>query len=343
MQSVVVTGASGFIAKHVIVKLLNAGFAVRGTIRDAKKGAGIYQAIEGVCGPDIAKNLDLFECDLLASDGWGQVFSGVDALMHLATVVPAREPKDPSLVIRPAIEGTERVMRYASIAGVRRVVMTSSIAAIGYGQHKPGKLIKLGADDWTDVEGLKGTWSYPKAKTLSEKRAWSLAKESGMNLTVICPSMVLGPAVDADTSASLEIVKRLMNGQVPILPPGGMSVVDVRDVAQIHVEALGNESSHGKRIIASAQYMSFLEVADILRAAYPGGKFPSLTAPIWLMKMVGKFDRTIKQVAHDLETVRHYDGAPGAELMAREYRDGQEAMLAAAESLIDLGLAKSGN
>lgn len=341
MQSVVVTGASGFIAKHVIVKLLNAGFAVRGTIRDAKKGAGIYQAIEGVCAPDVAKNLDLFECDLLYGEGWSQVFSGADILMHLATVVPDREPKDPDSVIRPAIEGTERVMRYAAVAGVKRVVLTSSIAAIGYGQHKPGKLIKLGADNWTDVEGLKGTWAYPKAKTLSEKRAWSLAKESSMNLTVVCPSMVLGPAVDADTSASLEIVKRMMNGQVPILPPGGMSVVDVRDVAQIHVDALGNDKSDKKRIIASAQYISFLEVADILRSAYPDGKFPSLTAPVWLMKMAGKFDRTIKQVAHDLETVRHYDGAPGADLMAREYRDAQEATLAAAESLIDLGLVKS--
>ncbi len=341
MQTVIVTGASGFIAKHVIIKLLNAGYFVRGTIRNAKKGQGIYQAIEGVCSPEISKNFELFECDLLSEEGWGQALVGADVLMHLATVVPLREPKDRNTVIRPAVEGTERIMRFAVEAGVKRMVMTSSIAAIGYGHSDVGKVVRLSSKDWTDIAGLKESWAYPEAKTISEQRAWEISKQNNINLTTVCPSMVFGPAADADTSASLEIVKRLMNGQVPVLPPGGVSVVDVRDVAQVHVDALTNSESYGKRIIASAHYISFMEIVQILRAAYPEGKFPSLTAPVWLMKFLGKFDRTIRQVAHDLDTVRHYDGAPGANLMGRAYRDGQEATLAAAESLIELGLVKS--
>jgi dihydroflavonol-4-reductase len=230
------------------------------------------------------------------------------------------------------------VLNFAVLAGIRRVVMTSSVAAIGYGHKGMGVVANFNVDDWTDVEGLKGSWTYSEAKARAEKRAWEIAREKNIDLTCICPSMVFGPAVDTDTSASLEIVSRLLNGQVPALPPGGLSVVDVRDVAQIHVDALKNSKTIGKRIISSAEYISFKKIAEILRAEYPGVKLPNATAPLWLMKIVGWFSASVKQIAADLETVRYYDGQPGAELMGRDYRTGREATLCAAESLIELGM-----
>ena len=337
---IVVTGATGFIAKHVIAMLLNAGHQVRGTLRNVSKGEGVLETLNSMVGHDLVQNFSLFECDLLSDDGWGDAMDGADAVMHIATYVPAREPKNAQTVIRPALEGTERVMGFAASAGVKRIVMTSSIAAIGYGHKVTGKHVNHDGDDWTDLEGLGNSWAYAAAKTLSEKRAWELANEMGIDLTCVCPSMVFGPAIDTDTSASLKVILRLMNGQVPALPPGGMSVVDVRDVAQIHVDALSNQTSFGRRIISSAHYITFEQVSEILRVAYPHKNFPSYTAPVWLMKFLGKFERTIKQIAADLDSVRYYDGGPGEQLMARDYRDGQEAVLSAAKSLIKLGMVK---
>lgn len=337
---IVVTGATGFIGKHVIAMLLNAGHQVRGTLRNMSKAEGVLQTINSMVGDQLADNFSLCECDLLSDEGWADAMDGADAVMHIATYVPAREPKNPQTVIRPALEGTERVMGFAAHAGIKRVVMTSSIAAIGYGHKVVNKNVKHDADDWTNLEGLGTSWAYAAAKTLSEKRAWELAREFGIDLTCVCPSMVFGPAVDTDTSASLKVILRLMNGQVPALPPGGMSVVDVRDVAQIHVDALSNKTTFGRRIIASAQYVSFQGVSEILQVAYPHKKLPTLTAPVWLMKFLGKFERTIKQIAADLDTIRHYDGRPGEQLMGVDYRDGQEAVLSAASSLIKLGMVK---
>ncbi len=340
-RRIIVTGASGFIAKHVIAQLLDKEFSVRATLRDFSKAESVRRTIDLMCANGISGRFDLVSCDLLSDDGWLETMEGGDALMHLAAIVPSSEPKNPATVIRPSLEGAERVLGFALAAGIRRVVMTSSIAAIGYGHKSQSKSVNFTSEDWTVVEGLKGKWAYPKAKTLAEKRAWEIAGNKRLDLTCICPSMVLGPVPDRDISASLEIVKRLMNGKVPAIPPGGISFVDVRDVAQIHVAALDQDSTINQRIIASAGYVRFSEIAKIIKNSYPDAKLPTGIAPIWLLKFLGNFSRTISQVAADLDVVRNYDGSAGSQLLQGEYRGAAQAILSSAESLIELGLVRS--
>ncbi len=341
---IVVTGITGFIAKHVAAQLLDLGFVVRGTLRNPDKEQQVRQAISYMCSEQALVRLQLVTCDLLSDEGWQEAMADAEALMHLAAYVPAMEPKDPAAVIRPSLEGTERVFSFARAARIKRIIMTSSIAAIGYGHDikskSKSKSVNLTSNDWTNIAGLKGGWAYAEAKVLAEKKAWAIAKENHLDLTCICPGMVFGPAPDTDTSASLEVVKRLMNRQVPAIPPGGLSVVDVRDVAKIHVAALGEDGTIDQRIIASAHYITFTEIAQILRDAYPNIKFPNNIAPVWLLKFIALFSRTIKQLVADLDVVRNYDGTAGEKLLGGKYKDGQEATLSAAISLIQLGLIK---
>ncbi len=339
-DTVVVTGASGFIAKHIIVQLLEAGYGVRGTVRAPEKIAQIRQSVSEMVDGSAFRRFSLFTCDLLSDAGWAEVMLGASAVMHVATVVPAREPKDRLEVIRPAVEGTERVLRFAREAGIKRIVMTSSIAAIGYGVKNDKGTAHFSEDDWTSIEGLKGAWTYPEAKVISEKLAWDMAKRDGFELTTVCPGMVLGPALDTDTGASLEVVRQLLAGKVPAVPPGGMSAVDVRDVAQIHVAALGDPASAGRRVIAVADYVVFSEVARVLGANYPGLRVPTKVAPKWLLRVLARFDRTVRQIAADLDTKRLYDGTYGARLMGQPYRSPEEATLSAAESLFELGVVQ---
>lgn len=340
LKTVVVTGASGFIAKHIIAQLLELGFAVRGTLRSQAKIPQVRQSISEMVAKPAFQRFSLFTCDLLSDTGWAEAMLGADGVMHVATVVPMKEPKVRDDVIRPAIEGTQRVMGFAHSAGISRIIMTSSIAAIGYGVKNDKGTVRFTEADWTSVEGLKGTWAYPEAKVRSEVLAWETAKRNGVRLTTVCPSMVFGPAVDADTSASLEIVRRVLAGKVPAMPPGGIGVVDVRDVANIHVAAFLNPTSAGRRVIANAQYMEFIAIARLLGANYPEVKVPGRAAPKWLLRFLGRFDRTIRQISADLDTIRLYDGSYGAELMGRDYRTPEEATISAAESLYELGIVK---
>lgn len=335
---IVVTGASGFIAKHVMANLLNSGNRVRGTLRNEAKAESVEAAMEIMCGPDALSRLELVTCDLLSDSGWHKAMEGADAVLHLATYVPAKEPKDPQDVIRPALEGTERVFKFAHKANISRIIMTSSIAAIGYGHNDKRTTVGLSAKDWTSIKGLNGAWAYPEAKTLAELRAWELAQSLQLDLTCICPSMVFGPAIDADMSASLKVIKQLISGQTPALPPGGISIVDVRDVAQIHVDALKNDDTIDERIIASSTYQSFVDIAQVLRLAYPDIRIPSRVVPKWIMLLVARFSPMIKQIVADLKVVRHYDGRPATDLMGRDYRRADEAILSAAESMIELGV-----
>ena len=338
---IVVTGITGFIAKHVAAQLLDLGYGVRGTLRNPDKQQQVRKSIASMCSQKALERLEMVTCDLLGDEGWQEAMEGADALMHLAAYVPAKEPRDPMSVVRPSLEGTERVFGFAGAAGIKRIVMTSSIAAIGYGHDIKSASVNFTVDDWTNVEGLKGGMAYAKAKVLAERKAWEIARKDQFNLTCICPAMVFGPAPDKDISASMKIILRLMNRQIPFTPPGGLSVVDVRDVARIHVLSLGDDDTLDQRIIASAQYIKFTEIVGILRNEYKNIKFPGRVASFWLLKAIGLFSRTIRLVTADLQVVRNYDGSAGAKLLGGKYLDGKEATLSAAKSLVDLGMIKN--
>src|SRR6185312_1896231 len=339
---VVVTGASGFVGKWVAIYLLQAGYRVRGTVRTDAKAAQVKKTITEMLGPDLAARLETCKCDLLDDAGWSEAMAGAVAVMHVATQILAEEPKDSNIVVRPAIEGTARVLRFAQAAGVKRVVITSSIATVGYGHgHTTGKRTYT-EEHFTDLDNMKWTWAYCIGKTKAERAAWAYAKANGIGLTTIHPGMILGPAVDDDASISLGAVSGLLDGTTPALPNNGFTVSDVRDVAEMHVAAIETPAAAGERYLATGTYLPFARIAEILRQAYPNAKVTMRTVPDWLIRLLVRFNSPIRQIINDIGNEKHYDGSKGEALLGRPFRSPEEATLSAAESLIRLGMVKLG-
>ena len=338
---VLVTGASGFVGKWVVVELLKAGYRVRGTVRSEAKAAQVKATIAGLLGEEAGSRLETCRCDLLADAGWAEAMAGCTAVMHVATQILAEEPKDPNVVIAPAMEGTARVLRFAHAAGIKRVIITSSIATVGYGHgHTTGKRT-YSEKDFTNLDNMKWTWAYCIGKTRAERAAWEYAKANGIGLTTIHPGMIFGPAVDVDTSISLMAVGGLLDGSMPALPQNGFTVSDVRDVAEMHVRALEDPAAAGQRYLATGTYLPFPRIAEILRGAYPNAKVTLKTLPDWLIRILVLFPRSpIRQIINDIGNEKHYDGTKGEALLGHPFRSPEEATLSAADSLIKLGIVK---
>jgi dihydroflavonol-4-reductase len=340
--TILVTGASGFVGKWVVRDLLEAGYRVRGTVRSEAKAAQVRETIGAVLGPQVLDRLELFHCDLLTDDGWAEAMAGISAVMHVAAQIVAREPKDPDIVVRPALEGTRRVLRFALAAGVKRVILTSSIATVGYGHgHVTGKRV-YSEEHFTDLEAMRWTWAYCIGKTRAERAAWEMAGATGLQLTTLHPGAILGPALDADVSISLELVSGLLDGTTPALPKNGFVLTDVRDLAEMHVAALEAPAAIGQRYLVTGRYTPFPEVAEILRRAYPNARVTIRTVPDWLIRLLVNFNSPLRQIINDIGNEKRYDSSRGEALLGRSFRSPEEATLAAAESLIRLGLVKVG-
>lgn len=338
---ILVTGATGFVGKWVVIQLLQAGYPVRGTIRSMSRAAEVRAGVATQTGEEALSRLEFVEADLLDDKGWADAMRGVSAVMHVAAAIRGDEPKDQSLVIRPAVEGTERVLRFANMGGVKRVIMTSSVATIGYGHGTtPGGKRVFDETYFTRFENLKYTWAYCVGKTTAERNAWAYAKANGMELTTIHPGAIVGPAVDGDPSISIGLATGLLEGRTPAMPNNGFAVVDVRDVAALHVAALEKPESKGERYLATAEYMPFHGVADILRAEYPDWPITEKRAPDWIIKLIARFGGPARQIIDDIGNEKHYDTTKSVALLGRPYISGREAILASAESAIRLGLVK---
>ena len=339
MDRIVVTGASGFLAKHVIGELLRAGYRVRGTVRNRATLRHIQAAMD-VLAPGAEQRLEIVEADLLDDAGWAYAMDNADAVMHIASPVVAAEPKDPATVIRPAVEGTERVLRFAHAEHIRRIIVTASTATIAYGHPEEPGPKTYSEDDFTNLSAMHRASAYCIGKTRAEQAAWAFASGRGMQLTTIHPGAILGPVTDPETSASLGIVSGLLDGSISAIPNIGFAISDVRDVAAMHLAALQSPESIAQRYLCAGPYLSFHAIADILRAAFPDYPITAKTLPDQRVRLLARFGGAARQILNDLGVEKHFDSTKGQRLLGRPFRPPEDAILRAAESLLLLDLVK---
>ncbi len=335
---VLVTGGSGFIAAHCILQLLNSGYRVRTTVRSLKREADV-RAMLKYGGVEAGSNLSFAEADLTSDKGWPDAISGCDYVLHVASPFPAEAPKHEDELIIPAREGALRVLRAARDAGVKRVVLTSSWAAIGYGHEQTTR--PFNEDDWTDPNAEIS--AYVKSKTLAERAAWDfMAREGGaLELSVVNPVGVFGPVLGSDFSTSIQIIQRMMNGSLPGLPRISFGLVDVRDVADMHLRAMTNPAANGQRFLALAgDFMTMQDVALLLKARLGkvAAKVPTRTLPDWLLRVSAIFDSSIRQIIPELGKVKSGSNRKAKELLGWNPRSNEESIISAAQSLVKLGL-----
>ena len=331
---VAVTGIGGFLGRHVAARLLQAGYEVRGTLRSLKKAKSIEAAIRSADGAGGGK-LSFVVADLLSDEGWDAAFSGVIDVIHAASPFPSRVPKHENDLIQPAREGTLRVLRAAKNAGVGRVVLTSSIAAISYGSGRA----PFSEADWTDVDGVLAT-PYYKSKTLAERAAWEFARENGLELVVVNPGMILGPILGTETGTSVGVVQSLMKGRYPAMPDFSVPVVDVRDAAEAHVLAMTMPEAAGERFIIAGEALSIKDIARVLKRDFPayGKKLPKFVLPNWLAGIAARFDPGLKLIIGELGRDARVSNEKAKRLLGWKPRSEDEAIRASAESLIAAGL-----
>lgn len=342
MSTVLVTGGSGFIGSHCILQLLAAGHEVRTTVRDRQREADVRSMLkQGGCEP--GSRLSFFAADLENDAGWKDAVAGCEYVLHVASPFPPHIPKHEDELIVPAREGALRVLRAARDGGVKRVVLTSSFAAIGYGRKPQAR--PFNETDWTDPDG-EGVLPYQKSKTMAEHAAWDfIAKQGGsLELSVINPVGVFGPVLGPDYSTSILVVQRLMDGAMPGLPRLWFGVVDVRDVADLHLRAMTNAAARGERFLAVAgEFVSVLEVAQVLkrRMGAAARRVPTRQLPDWLVRLATLRDPAVKQILPELGKPKNATSEKARRLIGWSPRSNEEALVATAESLLKLGLLKN--
>lgn len=289
-ELVLVTGGTGYLAAWCIVTLLRRGYRVRTTVRDPGKADRVRAAVTraGVA----ADGLEFAVADLLGDEGWPEAVAGCAAVLHVAS--PLTATRDADAVIRPAVDGTRRVLRAARDGGVRRVVYTSSCGAVYYGH--PDRETPFDESDWTIVGG--GPMSaYVTSKALAERAAWDFMDAEGgrLELSVVNPAGIFGPALSPEATSSLGLIRTLLGG-TPGVPNLWMGIVDVRDVAELHVLALESPEAAGERFIAWGDGpVSMPQIAALLRERLgaDASRVPTRTLPDWLVRLAGRFNAEI--------------------------------------------------
>lgn len=332
---VLVTGISGFLGSHVALQLLEAGFTVRGSVRNLNKADKVRATLQKA-GAETAR-LEFVALDLMNDAGWAEAMADVRYLQHVASPFVISMPNDKMELITPAVEGTRRALETAFAAQIERVVLTSSIAAIQYG-HDKSHTVPFTAADWTNLGG-RGVNAYVESKTRAEQEAWAIAKRLGRtsDLAVVNPAAILGPLLDEDPGTSAALVVRMLNGSLPMLPNMYLSIIDVRDVAAAQVAAMTSPDAGGQRFPTAGPTHSFSELAEMLRprlSAEHVRKLPRARAPDWLVRLMGLFDRDIRGNLDELGVIKRVDGSAGERLIGRRYITVGDALVATADSII---------
>jgi dihydroflavonol-4-reductase len=336
-DTVIATGGSGYLAGHVIRRLLDEGYRVRTTLRSLDREPEVRARIDRDSG-----ELSFAAADLTSDDGWATAVAGCDYVLHVASPFPPQQPKNEDELIAPAREGTLRVLRAAAAAGVRRVVVTSSFAAIGYSPKPPG--LPYDESDWTDATGAQSP--YVKSKTLAELAAWDFAAQNpeGPELTVVNPVGIFGPVLGPDYATSVGIIGILLDGKLPLIPKSSFAVVDVRDVADLHVKAMVSPRAAGERFLAAAgQPVSLPEVARILRARLGDGanQVPTREAPDWLIRVAARFVPKLDPFVATLGEPKFISTAKATNVLGWQPRPTADTVADTGESLLRLRAVSS--
>ena len=339
MKKVLLTGITGFLGSHTAIKLLEKGYHVTGTMRSLDREDEIQAIIHKHAGQTGA--LELAEADLLDDAIWSQLTAEKDYVMHIASPFPRTLPKNDEELVRPAKEGTLNILRSASRNGVKKVVLTSSTGAVYMGQ-KPGQRRRtFNEEDWTDPTNLKDTTPYFRSKTIAERAAWDFMENEshGMQMAVICPSLILGPILEKDFGTSANVVIKILQGAMPAVPKIGFGVVDVRSVADLHILAMEQDAANGQRFIGTAGYRTFKEIAKVLKGAYPKRKIPQGELPDFIVRLVSNFDTSLKPILVGLGSRRELDFSKAVNTLSWKPISPDQAILACAESVLEHGLA----
>jgi len=334
--TVLVSGGSGYIAGFLIRQLVAEGWMVHSTVRDLAREGSVRKLL----AVDDAR-LRFFAADLTADAGWADAMAGCSHVAHVASPLPLRAVKDADELIVPARDGALRALRAAKAAGVKRFVMTSSVAAIAYGRGRG--LHDFTEADWTPPD-YPGAQPYIRSKTIAERAArdWVAAEGGGIEYCSVNPSVVLGPVWSRDYSPSVTVVKRLLDGSLRACPDIGFGVVDVRDVADLHVRALKAPGMAGERFLASGPFMKLMAVADILRSrlGQEARRVTRRKVPDFLVRLAAPFDPMVKMVVGELGSVRNMDASHAKAALGWVARPAEESIVDAARSLIDLGIVQ---
>jgi len=333
---VLVTGGTGFLGAHCILQLLDKGFRVRASMRTLRrKNEAISMLRRG--GVTSIEHLSFVEADLSNDANWDKAARDCDYILHVASPFPIKMPKDENELITPAVEGTVRVLKAASKAGVKRVVMTSSFAAVGYSCVDPNGSIT--EENWTDPND-RDISAYTKSKTLAELAAWDFVNADGnkLELSVICPRYILGPSLSASFSSSLTALKNLFDGTMKAVPNISYGIVDVRDVADLHIRAMTDPAAKNQRFLASSGHpMTFNELALFLRIEL-GDKAQNVTTkvlPNWVVRIVSLFNAEAKGIRPHLGKVLISDDSKAKRLLGWVPREREEAILSAIACILE--------
>jgi len=340
-ELVLVTGGSGFIGAHCIIQLLNAGYMVRTTVRNLAREEEVRNMIRQG-GVEPGERLEFFAADLTSDAGWSEAAAGCAYVLHVASPFPPAAPKHEDELIIPAREGALRVLRAARDAGVKRVVLTSSFAAIGYGQKPKGR--PFNEEDWTDPNG-DDVRAYVKSKTLAEKAAWDFVASDGggLELSVVNPVGVFGPVLGPDYSTSILLVQRLMDGAMPGCPRLYFGCVDVRDVASMHIACMTHPGAKGERFLAVAgDFLSIAQIAQILkrRLGAAAKRVPTMELPDFMVRLAAMRDPAVAQIVPELGKRKNGSNEKARRVLGWQPRSNEECIVATAESMLKLGLLK---
>ncbi len=336
--TVLVTGAGGYIAMHCIQQLLEKGYRVRGTLRSLSREAQVRQELAAHI--DAGGRLELVAADLMDDKGWETAVRGCEYVLHVASPFPAQEPQNEDDLIVPARQGTLRVLRAAQAGNIKRVVLTSSMAAVLEGHGKGERTFD--EHDWSHLDGRIG--AYSKSKTLAERAAWgfveSLKGQHPLELSVINPSFVLGPTLGADLRTSGELIARLMRSEIPGVPRIHWFIVDVRDVAAAHIAAMTTPEAAGQRFCCTAQACWTRDIALILERHFAarGYRIPTREIPDFVVRLVAVFDKTVRLTVDSLGKEYSVSTEKIRNVLHWQPHALEDTVVAMAESMIRQGI-----